>query len=74
MDRVTYYLKAYEKDTFIIPIDNLTRDIVKYYYHDMQVPLRMAEQFGKELLTKIKKTSKKTRRSILSWTQDFLQF
>lgn len=30
VERVNYFLKAYEKDTFVIPIDNLARDVAKY--------------------------------------------
>lgn len=30
MDRANYYLKVYEKDTFILPEDTLAKDIGKY--------------------------------------------
>jgi hypothetical protein len=55
MDRANYYLKAYEKDTFVVPIDNLARDITKYLFHHlgtllfMQVPLHLAHLPGEEL-------------------------
>ena len=30
LEKANYYFKAYEKDVFITPIDNLARDVTKY--------------------------------------------
>jgi hypothetical protein len=32
MDKVNYYLKAYEKDAFVINYDNLAKEIAKYRF------------------------------------------
>lgn len=69
VERANYFLKAYEKDSFVIPIDNLARDIAKYHSSKVDIAT-LGSTFSRKTMKKNYVSYNENSRSQYLWTRE----
>lgn len=62
IDKVNYYLKSYEKDSFVINFDNLGKEIAKYRYSWLNYMEKNYEKKMKKLQRKLDEATSHDKR------------